>query len=61
MKNSQDIFTWNKLDEVMGAGMLTTMAIMAMAIGYDSAVTQMCVTGVVALLAVKISKPNGDK
>lgn len=49
---------WDKLDEVMGAGMVTSIALVAMLIGYDSSVTQMCVTGVVALLAVKIAKTN---
>lgn len=45
-----------RLDEVLGAGMLTTVAIIAMAIGYDSSVAQMSITGVVALLAVKAVK-----
>ena len=49
---------WDKLDEIMGAGMVTSIALVAMLIGYDSSVTQMCVTGVVALLAVKITKTN---
>jgi hypothetical protein len=45
-----------RLDEVLGAGMLTAVAIIAMAIGYDSSVAQMSITGVVALLAVKATK-----
>lgn len=52
---------WDKLDEVIGSGMLTSMAVIAMLIGYNSAVTQMCVTGVVALLAVKIAKPGDEE
>ena len=47
---------WNKLDEVIGSGFLSSIAIIAMLIGYDSGVTQMCVTGIVALLATKIAK-----
>jgi len=54
---------WDRLDEVVGAGMLTSTALVAMFIGYDSSVTQMCVTGVVALLAVDAVKKhdNGNK
>jgi hypothetical protein len=51
---------WEKLDEVMGAGMLTGVAVFAMHLGYDSGVTQMCITGVVALLAAKVAKTGGD-
>lgn len=51
---------WNKLDEVMGAAMLTTVAIVAMYIGYNSGIAQMSVTGVVALLAAKVVKNGGD-
>jgi len=51
----------DRLDEVMGAGMLTSIAIVAMGIGYNHSVTQMCVTGVVALLAAKIAKDGGGK
>jgi len=54
---------WDRLDEVIGAGMLTSMAFVAMFIGYDSSITQMCITGVVALLAVDAVKKhdNGNK
>lgn len=52
---------WEKLDEVMGAGMVTSIALVAMLIGYDSSVTQMCVTGVVALLAAKAGKKNENQ
>lgn len=52
---------WSRLDEVIGAGMVTSIAIIAMLIGYDSSVSQMCVTGVIALLAAKrnIGDNNG--
>jgi hypothetical protein len=51
---------WHKLDEVIGAILLTSTALFAMYIGYDSSVAQMSITGIVALLAVKAVKP-GDK
>lgn len=47
---------WDKLDEVIGAGLLTGVALFAMHLGYDSGVAQMCITGVVALLAAKVAK-----
>ena len=42
---------WDRLDEVIGAGMVASIAIIAMLIGYDSSISQMCVTGIIALLA----------
>jgi hypothetical protein len=47
---------WDRLDEVIGAVLLTSTALVAMFIGYDSSVAQMSITGVVALLAVKAVK-----
>jgi hypothetical protein len=48
---------WNRLDEVIGAGIVGSIAIIAMLIGYDSSISQMCVTGIIALLATsKIRK-----
>ena len=54
---------WSRLDEVIGAGMVATIAIVAMLIGYDSSISQMCVTGIVALLATaSVRNANkGDK
>lgn len=53
---------WSRLDEVIGAMLLTSTALVAMIIGYDSSVAQMSITGVVALLAVKAVKINpGEK
>jgi hypothetical protein len=49
---------WDRLDEVIGAALLTSTALVAMLIGYDSSVAQMSITGVVALLAVKAVKPG---
>jgi hypothetical protein len=50
---------WTKLDEVIGASLLTAVCIIAMVLGYDSGVAQMCITGVVALLVAKTVKPGG--
>ena len=47
---------WDRLDEVIGAALVTSIAIVAMFLNYDSSVTQMSVTGVVALLAAKVGK-----
>lgn len=50
---------WSKLDEVIGASLLTAVCIIAMFLGYDSGVAQMCITGVVALLVAKATKGGG--
>ena len=47
---------WDRLDEVIGAGMVASIAIVAMLIGYDSSISQMCVTGIIALLVTNKSK-----
>lgn len=54
---------WDRLDEVIGSGMIATIVIVAMLIGYDSSVSQMGVTGIVALLAVNgvRSKIKGEE
>ena len=54
---------WDRLDEVIGSGMIAIIVIVAMLIGYDSSVSQMGVTGIVALLAVNgvRSKIKGDQ
>ena len=51
---------WGKLDEIILAAMLTAVCIIAMHLGYDSGVAQMCITGVVALGAAKVAKLGGD-
>ncbi len=52
---------WNKLDEVLGAAMLTGTAMLAMVLGYNSGVAQACIAGVVALLAVQnVKKRNKE-
>ena len=54
---------WDRLDEVIGSGMIAIIVIVAMLIGYDSSVSQMGVTGIVALLAVNgvRSKIKGEE
>ena len=52
---------WDRLDEVVGAGMVTTIAIVAMLIGYDSSISQMCVTGIIALLVTQKSRVKNVK
>jgi hypothetical protein len=52
---------WHKLDEVIGAVLLTSTALVAMYIGYDSSIAQMSITGIVALLAVKAVKPGVEE
>lgn len=45
----------SRLDEVLGAGMLTGIAIYSMIVGIPE-IAQACVTGIVALLAVSAVK-----
>ena len=47
---------WNKLDEVLGAGMLTGVAVYALHLTADLSIVMACVTGIVALLAVGVAK-----
>lgn len=42
---------WPKLDEVIGAGLLSGIACYAMAIGYNGNVVAIAVTGIITLLA----------
>ena len=52
---------WDRLDEVIGAGMIAAIVIVAMFIGYDSSISQMGVTGIVALLSAKVGRiTKGD-
>jgi len=46
---------WDRLDEVIGAALISAIAITAMVLNYDHSVAQMSVTGVVAILASKMS------
>ena len=47
---------WSKLDEVVGAGMLTGIAVLAIITGYDGGVAQGAIAGIIALLAVSAGK-----
>lgn len=52
---------WSRLDEVLGALMLTTIGMTAIMLGYDGGVAQACITGIVALLAVNAVKPKSKE
>lgn len=47
---------WDKLDEVLGAGMLSSIACYAMYMGFDGNLAAICATGVVALLGASAGK-----
>lgn len=47
---------WDKLDEVIGAGMLTGIAVCAMYMNFDGNLAAICATGVVALLGASAGK-----
>lgn len=42
---------WDKLDEVLGAAMLTGIAVVAMFWGFNGNVVAIAVTGIITLLA----------
>lgn len=50
---------WDKLDEVMGAGMLSGIACYAMYMGFDGNLAAICATGVVALLGASAGAKGG--
>ena len=43
---------WDRMDEVIGAGLLGGISIYAMHIGFQGEVVGMCVGGIVSLLSV---------
>lgn len=47
---------WDRLDEVIGTGILGTIALYAMHIGFQGEIVGMCVAGIVSLLAVAAAK-----
>jgi len=51
---------WDKLDEVLGAGMLTGVACSAMYLGVDGNVVAIAVTGIVALLGASAGGKGGN-
>lgn len=53
---------WNRLDEVIGAGLLTTIAVYALKLGTGDIATT-CVGGIIALLVAKavVKQEGGDK
>lgn len=53
---------WNRLDEVIGSGLLTSIAIYAINQGVENIALE-CVLGIIALFAVKtvVKKQGGEK
>lgn len=51
---------WDKLDEVIGAGLLTGVACFAMYIGFNGNVVAIAVTGIITLLAASAGGKGGD-
>ena len=53
---------WDRLDEVIGAGLLTSIGIYGMYMGITD-IAQTCVAGIIALLVVKsvVKREGGDK
>lgn len=47
---------WDRLDEVLGAGMLTGIAVYALHLTADLSIVAGCITGIVALLAIQAAK-----
>lgn len=50
---------WSKLDEVIGAGLLTAIAVYALRLGIGE-IANGCVAGIIALLAVKAVVKGGE-
>ena len=51
---------WNKLDEVLGATMLTGIATLAILLGYDGGIATACISGIIALLVVSAAKKKEE-
>ena len=53
---------WNRLDEVIGSGLLTGIAVYSIRLGLEN-IAMGCVSGIIALLAVKavVKQEGGDK
>jgi hypothetical protein len=54
---------WDKLDEVIGAGMLSSLACYAIYMGFDGNLAAICATGIITLLAASSGKKEvgGEK
>lgn len=50
-----------RVDEMVGAGLLTGVALYAMYSGMESGIPEMCITGVVALLATRAARANNTE
>ena len=51
---------WDKLDEVIGAGILATIAVTAMCMDFNGNVVAICATGIITLLAASAGGKGGD-
>ena len=52
---------WDKLDEVLGAGMLSGVACYAIYMGFDGNLAAICATGVITLLAASAGGKDKEK
>ena len=52
---------WDKLDEVIGAGMLSGLACYAIYSGFDGNLAAICATGVITLLAANAGGKTSRK
>jgi len=52
---------WDKLDEVMGAAMLSGVACYAIYMGFDGNLAAICATGVITLLAASAGGKSNEK
>lgn len=50
---------WEKLDEVIGAGLLAGVAVTAMYLGFNGNVVAIAVTGIITLLAASAGGKGG--
>ena len=50
---------WNRLDEVIGAGLLTGIGLYSIYMGFSD-IANACVAGIIALLAVKAVVKGGE-
>ena len=49
---------WAKLDEVIGAGLLTDVAAYSLHLGHTE-ITGVCAAGIISLLSTKVAKKEG--
>lgn len=52
---------WDKLDEVMGAGMLTCVCLYCVHLDFNGNLAAICATGIITLLSVGAAKAGTKK